>query len=115
MRGHQPLIDMRRAGKAPRSVFVDAFEDHSQAWRDWPTVNPAAPQIEILPTEMLSGLDLRFVVGLIVILTGHDAARVAKVREACFEAGATRVVSAVLLGDGAAMVTDSESPKALPE
>lgn len=100
---------MRRAGKAPKSVFIDAFEDHSQVWRDWPTVNPSAPQIEILPTEMLSGLDLRCVVGLVVILSGYDAKRVAAIREECFEAGAKRVVSAVIAGESAVVSDSNES------
>lgn len=95
MRGHEPIIAMRRRGLKPRTVFLDAFEDLSKSWRLWPTVDPAAPQVEVLPDEPLSSIDLRFVVGLRVVITGHCRRRVEALRALCVEAQAARVVAVV--------------------
>ena len=95
MRGHEPIIAMRRRGLKPRTVFLDAFEDLSKSWRLWPTVDPSAPQVEVLPTEPLSGLDLRFLVGLRVVITGHCRRRVEALRALCVEAQAARVLAVV--------------------
>jgi hypothetical protein len=96
----------------PAVVFIDAVEDQTQCWRDWQAVNPAAPQIEILPSEPLSGIDLRCIVGLTVILSGPVARRVDAVRQACLDAGAVRVVAAVVAA-GAVSVVDTRDKVAV--
>lgn len=99
MRGHEPLLALRRKGLKPRMVFIDAFEDSDNSWRDWPTNDPTHPQIEVLADDSIAGLDFRFVVGLTVMVTGHDKARVNAIRGACIDAGAKRVVAAFIDGD----------------
>lgn len=101
MRGHEPIIAMRRRGLKPHTVFIDAFEDLSKSWRRWPSVDPTMPQVEVLPGEPLSGLDLRFLVGLRVVIIGHCRRRVDALRSLCIEAEAARVVAAVVPTDDA--------------
>lgn len=101
MRGHLPIIAMRQRGMVPRTVFLDAFEDPSKSWRQWPRVCMESPQVEILPDESLPMLDLRFLSGLRVMLTGHERRRVQAIRDACVEAGAARVVAVLVVGDEA--------------
>lgn len=106
MRGHEPIVDMRRRGKKPAMVFIDAFETASQCWREWPARDLSMPQVEVPEDDALSGLDLRFVVGLRVMVTGHTARRVEAIRDLCIEAGASRVIAAVV-DDHAAHITDT--------
>jgi hypothetical protein len=107
MRGHEPLIALRRSGKRPSMVFIDAFEDSSDSWRDWPKNDPAHAQLEVLPDDSIPGLDLRCVVGLPVMVTGHSKARVDAIRDACIEAGAKRVVAACI-DDAKVAITDTD-------
>lgn len=106
MRGHEPIIAMRKRGVKPATVFIDTFEDPAKSWRLWPTVDQSLPQVEVLDADMLSGLDFRFLVGLRVVVTGHDARRVKAICSACMDAGAARVVTAAI-NDGRAAVFDS--------
>lgn len=106
MRGHEPIVAMRRRGKKPAMVFIDAFETASQCWREWPARDLSMPQVEVSEHEALSGLDLRFVVGLRVFVMGHDERRVESIKSLCLEAGAARVVAAVV-DDGPARITDT--------
>lgn len=94
MRGHVALVDMRRAGVRPRAVFIDADRADDIEARDWQALTPYRAHVCIGPDEMLTGLDLRFVVGLPVLVTGADASRVARIAAACIDAGASRVTSA---------------------
>ena len=107
MRGHEQLIALRKSGKAPRTVQVFAGLDHSQAWRDWHEICPRHAEVEITDDEFLSGLDLRFVVGLRVILVGSNERRVKSIHAACEANGAKRVVSAVTDGSTTTQVFDT--------
>jgi|JI10StandDraft_1071094.scaffolds.fasta_scaffold703870_2 hypothetical protein len=89
MRGHESIIAMRRKGLTPRTVFIDAFNDIATSLPDW-------YDVEILPSDLLSSLDLRFVVGLMVVVTGHDQRRVDVIAAMCIESGASRVVATVI-------------------
>lgn len=104
MRGHLPIIAMRQRGLVPRTVFIDAFEDLSKGWRHWPAVDMALPQVEILPDDQLTNLDLRFVVGLQVMVTGHHPRRVQAIADACTTAGAKRVVATCIHADTANLI-----------
>lgn len=107
MRGHEQLIAMRKAGKAPSTVQIFAGLDDSQAWRDWQVVCPRHAEVEITDDEFLSGLDLRFAVGLKVILVGANERRVRAIHAACEAIGAKRVVSAVSDGRRPTQVFDT--------
>lgn len=98
MRGHEPILDMRRRGQKPALVFLDTIPDRSpsQLWREWPEVQPAIPTVWVQDDDAVHLLDLRFLVGLPVVITGTDAARVDALQAAALEAGAVRVVSNVV-------------------
>lgn len=102
MRGHDALIAMRRGGQRPRTLQIHAGVDHSLAWKDWQDTMPGHAEVEIADDEFLSGLDLRFVVGMRVIVTGDSDRRVTAIHAKCVELGARRVVSAVF--DGATLL-----------
>lgn len=97
MRGQEPLIAMRRAGKVPRSVW---FCFDGDGWRIWPASayrrGGVAAEVLIEPADNIDRLDLRFVVGLQCRVQGNDAAKVRKVHAACAKAGAARVLSVVM-------------------
>ena len=80
MRGHEPLIAMRKSGIAPKIVFINDFP--CQDSRDWS--NPGEKYGEVWPADhatvstagdLLSSLDLRFVVGLTVSITSESEGR----------------------------------------
>lgn len=81
MTGHEPILAMRRAGKAPASVLVtdDARE----------RLNGAT--VYIAPDDTPELLDLRFLVGLTAVVDGFDGAWVDRICRAC-SAHARRVI-----------------------
>lgn len=107
MRGHQPLVAMRKAGKLPASVWFEV--DSGEAWRNWPQylgINWArfpgkigSADVLIEPDDSIPRLDLRFVVGMTVHAQGVDARRVHQLHDACVQAGAKRVLSSVMTPD----------------
>ena len=107
MRGHEPLLSLRRKGLKPSMVFIDLFEDSDNSWRDWPNNDPRHPQIEVSDDDSIAGLDFRFVVGLTVMVTGHDKPRVHAIRGVCIDAGAKRVVAA-FIDDDKVQTTDTD-------
>ncbi len=71
MRGHQPILDMRRGGFAPTStVFVSDTECPMEAWnaRNWQGLTDPMPTVVIEASDALEQLDFRFAVGLHVSL-----------------------------------------------
>lgn len=101
MLGHDAIIAMRQRGRKPALVYLDTMRDHSPvpSWRDWPEVAPAFPTVWVQPADVPSRLDLRFVFGLTVVVSGTDADRVARLADAAHQAGALRVISAVFDAD----------------
>ena len=103
MKGHLPLLAMRRAGKVPAAVWLSLDPDDS--WRDWPQnlglswrkFPDAGGSAHILvePHDNIRVLDLRFLVGLTAWVHGSDAGRVEELHAACAAAGAKRVLSAL--------------------
>lgn len=97
MRGHEPIIAMRMAGKTPRSVALMLFP--AQPWvTDWhkhpSTQGDATVVLDERDTKAVSRLDLRFLVGLDpVIVNGPHNEVTTKVADACLEAGAARVLA----------------------
>lgn len=92
MRGHEPLLALRRRGAAPSSVWISDGDDAAGFWRDWPTWSRSA-HVEIQPSDSIALLDLRFVVGLLVFASSHDRGRAEALHRACVEAGAKRVMT----------------------
>lgn len=90
MRGHLPIIEMRRAGKRPSFVFINDWlcpTDWVQHG-DHATVSVAGSNI--------AGLDLRYLVGLKVSITSHDEARAKQLFEAAKRHGAAVVAAGVV-------------------
>ena len=89
MKGHEPIISLRQSGKKPAIVFLNDFPCDT----DWPrfgdhaTVDVSADQPE--------WLDLRFLVGLRVSITGTSEKRAKRFMEACKAAGAITVGAGV--------------------
>lgn len=99
MRGHEQIIALRLQRRAPKSVHIWCGTDALNGWRDWHTSTGHA-EVEIQDVEPLSSLDLRFTVGMFVMVNGTDPFRVAAVHAGCLAAGAARVVSGALGADG---------------
>lgn len=112
MRGQEQLIELRKTGRVPRTVQIFAGIDHSKAWLDWHEIGPRHAEVEIADDEFLSGLDLRFVVGLRVILVGGNERRVRSIHAACEAIGAKRVVSAVVIDGATNQVFDTNEATA---
>ncbi len=90
MRGHLPIIEMRRAGKRPSFVFINDWLCPTD-WAkhgDHATVSVAGDRIQTL--------DLRFLVGLRVSITSHDEQRARALFEAAKAHGAQAVGAGVV-------------------
>lgn len=92
MRGHQPLIAMRLDGLRPDLVSIHTDPNPWSDWRTWPEWSDV-PQIEVQPDDAVGRLDLRFVVGLVVMVAGSNCERVLALYDACLKAGAARVLA----------------------
>lgn len=101
MRGHEPLVAMRLRGRRPSLAWFDVGVMPHRDWADWPTWTDSA-RIEVPPADVIRRLDLRFVVGMPVAITGMDDDRVRELFDAARKAGAARV-----LAFGDAFVADS--------
>lgn len=99
MRGHEALVAMRRSRVRPETVSIHLGTDHSNAWRDWHQTMPHHAHAEIADDEPLSSLDMRFTVGMFVVITGDDEKRISAVHAACVASGAQRVLSAAVYFD----------------
>jgi hypothetical protein len=95
MRGHEPVIALRRRGIAPRSVWLCEVPVHSGLCGDWMLDSPDA-HVELLPSESAARLDLRFLVGLRVHIQTEAFTRLQALETAAVEAGALRVLGAVV-------------------
>lgn len=93
MRGHQLLSDVRRAGFAPHQVNVDLDVPRLPLAHFADMARAGFAQLQVEPADAVHRLDLRCVVGLVVLVSGRDAERVANVAAACVAAGAERVIA----------------------
>jgi hypothetical protein len=96
MTGHEALIAMRKRGYVPRVVFIDTDPDPLAMERNWPDVNRSHACINVGPTDSLASLDLRCVVGLAVVVSGHSSERCRRLGKLCEDAGAKRVVVTIV-------------------
>jgi hypothetical protein len=95
MRGHEPLLQMRRLGAKPRMVTLLTTPGFDRWVSTWPALFPEYPEVEIGSDETPERLDLRCLVGLQVRVQGADEQRVERVARAAAAAGAARVIAAV--------------------
>ena len=98
MRGHEPLLAMRRSGHVPDWIYLDVDHDRLQSWRDWSEIDHRTARVLIEPTDR--HFDFRFAVGLPCYVSGSVLSRVHAVRDALIEANASRVIASVLEPSG---------------
>ena len=93
MRGHERLIEMRRAGKTPRYVFVNDYPCQTDWFEtgDHATICTDGDSVELL--------DLRCLVGLTVSVSATSEARAKALLEACKRAGAAVVAACHVQAD----------------
>lgn len=98
MRGVEPLIAMRRRGKRPAVVFIDADAGPRAlpSWAQWQNVDGSMADVDIEASESLLRIDWRPFVGLTVHVSGSNADRVTAIAKQLTEAGAKRVVSSLV-------------------
>lgn len=92
MRGHAPLLAMRRSGVRPELVRFELDPMRWQDWATWPDWSDV-PMIEIEPGDTIRRLDLRYSVGMPALVCGTDPARLLAMVEALKAAGAKRVIA----------------------
>lgn len=109
MRGQSPLIAMRQ-----RNIRPDTFVSVDVGGGRWMADNWHAeglqPFVLVEPDDAPARLDLRFLVGLVVHVSGMewDSARVYAVREACSRAGAARVLGGLCRLNGHGVIESVE-------
>jgi hypothetical protein len=89
MRGQDAIIAARMAGSKPESIHLltQSYPRGVPAWgipADW---------VFVEPTDSIASLDLRFVVGCMVLVDGQDKTRLRTLSAAAKAAGASRVIS----------------------
>lgn len=89
MRRHEPLIAMRRRGMRPALVTLTDLPS-TTPWEAWRETLPF-PDVEIEPSDSPELVDLRFVVGLPVLVSIDDEQRMRRLVLAAEQAGAGRV------------------------
>lgn len=108
MRGHEPLIAMRRSGRRVAAVWFD-MDGTGDDWRTWPQAlgvewkrfpnKGGDAHVQVQRDDSIPRLDLRFVMGLQAWVSGFDERRVRQLHEACAAAGASRVLSTLFRMD----------------
>ncbi len=88
MNGHEKIIAMRQAGKAPKIVFLNDYPCNT----DW-FENGDHATVFISQLDDPKTLDLRFLVGLTVSATGSTVKRAQELFEASKQAGAKTVAA----------------------
>lgn len=104
MRGHEALIELRREKKRPQGVWITQKPSIDCMKWDKALETLPYPEIEILPNEIPESLDLRFVIGLTVHVSGgKNEKKARRLHYALLNAGAARVLT-----DVNGMIIDSE-------
>lgn len=85
MKGHEGIIKLRLAGKAPELIFLDDLS-HPSPLTDWEGYD-SMPTV-CVHKDAIEGLDLRFLVGCKVSVTSHTEDRAKRLFNACKAAGA---------------------------
>ena len=85
MRGHDDLIQMRKAGRHPGIVFINDYpcKTYWAEWGECATVCVAGDKLE--------DIEIRFVEGMRVSITGNTKARAKALMDMAIQWGATSV------------------------
>lgn len=75
MRGHLPIVTMRRAGYRPAVVFAEVCDAEPAAARGWHRDHPTIAVVWVEPSDSLQRLDLRMLRGLVVGITAEPQQR----------------------------------------
>lgn len=103
MRGHTPILKMRLQRKRPSIVFMDDMNNPiANDWHDpgagygqkW---EPDHATVQIEAKDSIDRLDLRFLSGCRVSITGTTEQRAKAMFEACKRAGAVTVAAAHII------------------
>lgn len=93
MRGHENLIALRKSGLKPSGmVFVCDYPVQPKFLR-WDHTEDGTNPTVCVDGDDIASLDLRFLVGLPVDVTGADPARVKALARLCKKAGADMVIA----------------------
>jgi hypothetical protein len=87
MKGAKELIDLRRRGIKPASVCLYDFEFDTD-WLKWGEL----PRITV-HKDKISDIDLRFVVGMTVMIESYSQDRADHLYEKCISSGASIVAA----------------------
>ena len=100
MKGHESLIALRMTGRRPAYVAIDVGDtpQSNRLWAMWSDGELGAAFLLIEPNDRPAMLDLRCVVGMLVMVQGYEQHErlIEATHEACKAAGADRVISSVL-------------------
>ena len=101
MRGHENIITLRKRGISPDTVFINDFPCDT----DW--FNPGAKYGEVWPSDhatvstdgdVIQMLDMRYVVGLKVIIMSESETRAKALFEKAKASGARTVAAGHVIG-----------------
>ncbi len=103
MHGHTPILKLRLQRKRPSIVFIDDLNNpKAKSWEDpgaeygqsW---EPDHATVQIEPTDRIERLDLRFLAGCRVSITGRTEASAKAIYEAVKRAGASTVAASHII------------------
>ena len=93
MRGHENIIAMRMKGVKPAGLVYLCDYPVRPEFIEWQYASDCmSPNVSVYGDE-IGALDMRFVVGLAVDVSGNDAKRVKALAGACKRAGASMVIA----------------------
>jgi hypothetical protein len=92
MRGHETYEAMRRRNQKPAG-FVDVLLEARPKRGDWATQEFCRDRLFVEPDDTIARLDLRFLTGCQVWVSGEDIARVRELFGAIQDHGAARVIA----------------------
>lgn len=113
MRGQDKIIKMRKQGKRPAIIFINDTPELSVLSKEWHNPGekygevwrPDHACVDILETDTVELLDLRFVTGCIVSISSGDEKRSKSLFDACKLAGAKVVAACHSIDHGGRITT----------
>lgn len=104
MIGQQALLEMRRAQRSPRCVWITDGEDvRARDWHDEPNLVDQKQHavLRVEPQDIPEALDFRCCIGLEVHIAGESGEhRARQLHQALVDAGARRVITSTYAADG---------------
>ena len=92
MWGHEPIIEARFRGRKPATIYVE-MSDYPSGVPSW---GIPSETVYVGDSDSLDRLDLVFVKGCFLTISGHDAGRVHRLFRSAREQGAERVLGHVV-------------------